>query len=168
MTLQGRIPPYRVRPVVLQRKRGYSWVTVDRARTARTGRFAVRTHTRPITTTYRVLAPRARIGGLTYARTQTPRSTVTTLRQRATLTLPDTAEAGSLIAATASFRPARPERTVQLQRWTGGRWRVDDTSTQDPDGNAYFTFIKTRPGTYTLPRRGGLGQRRRGGRVTGQ
>jgi hypothetical protein len=81
VTLKGKVPPRKRRPILLQRKAGHSWVTLARKRTSRTGTFTFTTRPRA-TTTYRVLAPRRTIGGRSYAAVQTPHRTVTTRTQQ--------------------------------------------------------------------------------------
>ena len=81
ITLTGHVPPRRERPGELQRKRGSTWVTLARRHTSRTGAFRFTTSAFRTSTTYRVLAPRTRIGGRTYAAVHTPGRRVTTVQR---------------------------------------------------------------------------------------
>ena len=153
VSLTGRLPQRLARAVVLQRKRGYSWVTVDRRRTTYTGRFAFTTRTRPTTTTYRVLAPRIE-------------DRPTHLRQRADTTphgdharpAGDAGAAGGDVrppdtVATATFLPARPGRAAQLQ-WRNGStpWTNVDSGAENAAGKVSFT--QPTEATRRVPRRG--------------
>ena len=81
ITLSGTVPPHRERPVLLQRRRGTSWVTMASRHTGPHGGFTFRTVAFATSTTYRVLAPRARIGSHTYAAVHTPSRRVTTVQR---------------------------------------------------------------------------------------
>lgn len=82
ITLTGRVPPQRSRPIVLQRRQGSSWATITRKQSSDEGRFTFITRAYRTTTTYRVLAPRATLGGRTYAAVSTPSRRVTVVQRR--------------------------------------------------------------------------------------
>ena len=148
VALTGKVPPYRARSVVLQREKGRSWVKVETQRSSASGRFAFTIRARSTTTTYRVLAPKARIAGHTYAAVETAPRTVTTVRQKATLALPGVALVGQAVTATATIQPARPGRTVQLERKNGSVWTVDATGAEKASGRVDFSIKKQTAGAY--------------------
>lgn len=79
LVLSGSVPPRRARAITLQRLTGGGWTEVRTTRTNDSGRFSIRTTARATTTTYRVLAPRARLGRTTYPQVTTPKVKVTTV-----------------------------------------------------------------------------------------
>ena len=148
VTLAGVVPPRQHRPVALQRKSGGSWVSVDKQRASSTGRFSFTIRARSTSTVYRVLAPRWLIGGHTYPTVQTPARTVTTLAQRATLSLPLVTGIGADTAATATLTPARTGRTVRLERWAGDAWTLVDSGGEDSSGRVAFTVNEPQAGSF--------------------
>ncbi len=131
-TATGVVPvrAKKTRPVVLQRKSGSRWVTVARSRTSKRGAFTLKHTQRSVSTRYRVLAPTAGKA----RKTATPTRAVTPLAQKVGVTVPAGARPGAMFATTVKASPARPGRTVTIQRLDGDRWVTADRGAVDAKG----------------------------------
>ena len=116
----GRVVPAQGnRAVVLQRRSGSGWVTVGRARTARTGAYqlAVPVPRSAGRYAYRVTSPAA---GARPAVTSAAR-TVTVTNPTLTMATPSAVTEGAATRFTGAISPARIV-TVSLQQLVGARW----------------------------------------------
>ena len=152
VTAKGRLGTHVARPIVLQLKMASSWATRARGRSSTNGAFGltVRAASSPGRATYRVLAPKVRVNGHTYPTIRTLSSTVHSVRQTAVLSVPTTDLVGSQATASATFTPARPGRTVQLQRQVSGSWTTIVTGRENSSGVAAMAFTPAAAGPYTL------------------
>ncbi|WP_205471664.1 glycoside hydrolase family 18 protein [Nocardioides sp. SYSU D00038] len=130
LRLAGRVPQRVVRRVVVQVRVGSGWTSVRRARTAATGRYAVRVAVRAGVRRYRVVAPAA--GRLPAYRSPVRR--VVGVRQRAVLRAAASVPASGVVDVRGSFAPAVPGRRVVVERRLGQRWVRLAATTQGPGG----------------------------------
>jgi|GEM_PF-4122879 len=147
--VRGTLPPRRARSVVLQRRNGTSWVAVSRKTSRTTGGFRFAVTARPTTTTYRVFAPRARIGGRVYAAVRTPTRKLTVQPQTASLSAPTEAYTGSNAPIEATFGPVRVGRPVALEKRVGSTWTTVANGTESSTGVASFSVTRSAEGTDT-------------------
>ncbi len=145
----GDLPPKKARKIVLQRKSGSKWVKVKTAKTTKAGKFTIETKVRSGSTTYRVYAPAAKIGGKKVKAAATSAKKVTTQAQSGTLKLPTSAYKGEQFEATATFKPARKGRAVELQSKSGSKWVKVATGKQDSNGKVSFTIAAGKTGKFT-------------------
>ena len=149
LVLSGSTTPRLKRPVILQRKSGSSWIKVAKRSSAATGAFSFTTTGRGTTTVYRVYAPAATIGGKKRAAVTTPTRKVTTLTQKASLTLPATAVLGGTSAARAAFTPVRAGRPVTLELLKAGAvWSPYGATFESATGTATFRVAHDATGTF--------------------
>lgn len=144
-TITGKLETKVKRPVVLQQRRGGSWVTIAKARARRNQSV---TFTKVVLTGDASLRAVARrfTAKVRLPRIVTKAVTVPVLTQQGRIAaLPPVAQQGATPAApaegpivSAGFEPARPGRTVQLQRQQGGDWKTVANAPQDRSGHAVF------------------------------
>ncbi len=87
-------------------------------------KFTIKTKVCSGSTTYRVYAPAAKIGGKKVKAAATSARKVTTQAQSGTLKPPTSAYKSKQFETTATFKPARKGRAVKLQAETKGRGSV--------------------------------------------
>jgi hypothetical protein len=148
LRLKGRLGTHVMRPVVLQLRQGTGWLTLDAKKTKGDGTFGFLTRTRATTARYRVLARQVRVGGRSYAETQTPWRRVEPTPQSGELKMASSAAVGAATAIAATFAPARPGRSVALQRWSSGAWTKVATRSEDAEGRVSFSVTHGQVGTY--------------------
>lgn len=124
-----------VRRVVLQRKSGSRWVKVTSAKTDRGGRFTMASRVTRATT-FRVVAPRAKINGKGRAAVQLKAFRISTATQRASMVQVSPAATGQALVFRARFSPARVGRAVALQKFVAPQWRTVATAVQSSTGTA--------------------------------
>lgn len=123
VVLTGRLQVARRTPIRLERQVSGTWVRAARTTAAKGGKYRFRITTPAKRTAYRVVA-----------RSQPSRARVlTVIPQTGALTLP---APGTTAAATATFKPARPGRTVTLQQRDQGVWRSVAKTVQSTAGVA--------------------------------
>ena len=144
--LRGTVPSKKVRPVVLQLKKGSGWRKVTAGTTSTKGAFKFTLGTPGKSTKYRVLAKSVTIGGRTLPRVTTPTRALTVQPQTATLVLPAEALVGSVVSATATLAPVRAGRTVTLERQAGTGWTAEETGLEGADGTVAFGLDTSAPG----------------------
>ncbi|WP_243059451.1 fibronectin type III domain-containing protein [Nocardioides sp. SR21] len=150
IVLDGTLPPARARTVTLQRRLGSgAWATV-RSQTSRANGSFTFTVNAPTSGTgivgYRVIAPAVTVAGTSYPAVETPPVTRGLTAQASWLDGPARILRGTAFTLSASFHPARPGRTVALQRRNGSQWAQLATSTQSASGTVAFP----RPATQTV------------------
>lgn len=148
--MSGKLASAVARPVVLQRLSGGSWVKVTSARTTSTGRFAFARSAPSSATTYRVVAPRARVNGRSYAPITTPRRGLSIATQKVVLAMDTSLTAGESTLVTVTATPARSGRYVDFQEPEGDGWTTFDTSRTDSSGIARTRLGWDGVGTYTI------------------
>lgn len=141
------------RVVVLQRRVGKQWVQARRSKTSSKGaaRFTYRPSSKVGTRTQlRIVAPKYKRGGKTYAARTTNIRTVTTVAQAVSLAAPATTTPGTPTEASAAFSPARPGRAGVLERWNGSSWVTLANGFQDQQGRMSFQFVLPAAATSTV------------------
>ena len=134
------------RPLQLQRWHGGRWHTVKKRRTGKLGgyRFTV---TQPTAAArWRVVAPRVKAKGRTWAQRRTRPLSLHRAAPSASVAMPLVVRAAAAVSVPATFRPARPGRAVALQAQLDGVWRQVARAVQDRAGNAAFRY--TAPGSH--------------------
>ena len=149
VTFTGTLPPRASRPVMLQRKSGREWIMVASSRTTRSGAFTMATTIRPASTTYRVFARPNELGTKEYGATFTSSLMITTQAQSGRLTFPSSTTQDAYVTATAKFTPARPGRTIVLQRKNGGTWVPIASEPEDSSGAAALAAPTGTAGSFT-------------------
>lgn len=144
----GTTPRKVKRPLVVQQLVGKTWRTVQKERTDKAGRY--RFELRARAATYRVLAPRVRVGRERLPAWTSPSTTVRLLSQGATMTVPITARAGSNVPVQASLTPVRVGRPVALQALRPSGWVNVATTTQTSSPQVSFAVNPTKTTTYRV------------------
>jgi len=125
--LTGRIAPT-ARVVVLQTRRGGTWVNIRKARTAKHGRYAFTVRARKTAARYRTVAPRAVIGSKTHPRVVSRPVLVVGKAPRVRLTLasnPVVEKNGQAYTrGRITVASARKNVRVVVQRRTRDGWRT--------------------------------------------
>lgn len=145
-TITGKVKTKVVRSVSLQRKSGKKWITFAKAKTSKTGSFAIKA-TVSRTTVVRVVAPKAKVKSKRYAAIVFSSRTLTIVSQKATVSLVATAVVGSRLSAGLAFSPARTGRPVLVQRLTASGWTTVVSGTQSSSGTARLAFTASSTGT---------------------
>lgn len=149
LLFRAQVLPRVRRAVVLQRQRpAGGWARVDAGRTALSGRVSFRSPTRAVTTTYRAVVTKARLGGRRYSAARSPLRRVVTQRQSVTLALPSTATSGATLTAVVSASPVRRGRPVVLQRRTPMGWSPLATGRESRSGRVRFTVSARTAGSF--------------------
>lgn len=145
------------RPVTLQRYVGKRWARVTTGRTTSRGAYSFRVTAPARSAAFRVVAPRAKVGGtVRRSRISAVRRTAV-VAQRGILTIPSVAVQDRPIGVRATFVPARSGRPVRLERRIGDDWVGVAEGVQDSGGRAAFTVEQSTSTTYravTVPWRG--------------
>lgn len=134
VTFAGQIGTKFTRYVVLQRY-DHSWKAVKTAKTNSAGAFTISTSIRGSDTTYRVYASKVKRKGAWVAARSTPNRRILTQAQSARLSGSSPPLVGEATTLTWSFQPARPGRSVVIQRLDGSAWTSMATGTQSPAGS---------------------------------
>ncbi|WP_167735976.1 PQQ-dependent sugar dehydrogenase [Nocardioides sp. 503] len=109
------------RPVRLERRSGRTWVAVRTGTSTHAGRVAFTVAAPPGATSFRVVAPRHRVGGRRYASLVSRPATVRATRPTVGLTVSH--GSGGLVDATVTVSHARAGRVVALQAQSDdGHW----------------------------------------------
>lgn len=145
-TLAGSLGRSTARPVLLQRKVGKRWVKVRRATIPASGRYRFTVTQAAGRLSWRAVARLKRAHGKSYPRRVSKVRTLTKAIQSGSLTGTHTVRAGSRIALTATFSPARRGRAVEFQIDAGSGWRTLARGTQGPAGRAGHTWTSTAQG----------------------
>jgi beta-glucanase (GH16 family) len=145
VTLTGSLTTRVARPLRLeQRTASGSWSLRASARSAASGSYRISTTVPTTRLSLRVVAPAVKISGCSSPAQSTPAVTVAPVAQTATASA--TAPVGQLADGTSALRipvattlyPARPGRSVTLQRWSGTGWNTVATGTEDASGKVLF------------------------------
>lgn len=148
ISIAGKLPTRGKRPVVLQRYVQNRWTRVVSSRTSSRGRYSFAVVMPNRSASYRVLAPRARVGGKVRPAKISKVRRFTVSAQGGRLAFPSVVVEGRPTAARATFAPARPGRAVTLQKQIGGTWVAVATTVQDAHGRASFTVEQNGTTTY--------------------
>lgn len=154
----GNLGAKGARPIVLQRLVSPNWTTVSSARTDTNGRFAITTKVRTVSTTYRVHAPKTKLGGKWLAARTTPSRKLTTEKQTASMSRSHPAVAGATTTVTWTFAPARAGRMVTflLRRGAESSWTTLGSGRTSSTGKASFTWTPAASGSVTLRAHAGV------------
>ncbi|HAM45642.1 MAG TPA: hypothetical protein DCM67_11565 [Propionibacteriaceae bacterium] len=156
-TVTGKIPTKVIRPVILQRrscrhvsghKKRCTWKTVDRGRTNLSGRYTLMWSTSRRTTRVRVVAKALRIGAHRYTRRVSAVKKISTIAQRATLTIDGALSAGQSAHAKLTFSPSRNRRPTQVQALIAGKWTVVGRGIETSTGTSAVTLTAPAAGSY--------------------
>jgi hypothetical protein len=157
-TLTGRIATVVVRPVTLQRRdcrtvkkhKSCKWTTVASAKTTSRGSYSLTSSTTRSSVKMRVVAPTTKVGKKSYRRLVSPTKKVSTVKQKAKLSLATTLTAADPIAATLTLYPTRKGRPVQVQALVSGTWTVVGTGIETAKGTATVQVRATAAGRYNF------------------
>lgn len=132
--------------VVLQRRAGGSWLTVDSDKLPQAKKLDFWV-TPPVgTTSYRVKLKKK--GATPGATSKAVSVLVQAPTQSVDFALPTSALEGTTVTAAATFTPARAGRTVELQSSSAGTWTTMTTTPQNAAGSASFTFDAATAGVF--------------------
>lgn len=152
VSVTGTLGMRKARPVVLQRQSGTRWVNVTPSRSTSTGsfRFLYKPPTKVGTkTVIRVIAPRTKIAGKTYAQITTGGRSILTVAQKATMTIPSVVSQDAAFTITGKFTPARTAREVVLQKPVNGTWvKVGVSKFQSSTGAVTFPMVLKTQGSF--------------------
>lgn len=143
--LKVTVLPRAKRDVVLERQTADGWSPVDEGVTSRRGKETFKVKATYVDATYRVVAPKAKVGRKKYAADESPTRTVDVQAQTASLELPLSVEDGDVVNASARFFPARQGRDTVLQVVVGNHWETVDRDTQSATGRSSFRFTARGP-----------------------
>lgn len=146
VVIAGRLPVRVRRPVHLQRRSGARWVVVEHSSSTTTGRFAFRVVS--ASATYRVVAPATRHPRR--AAWASAAASVRPVAQSVALAPPATAVAGLPATFTSTARPARPGRSVRLERRIGASWVALGAGTESSTGRTIFRITPPEAATWEL------------------
>ena len=113
------------RPLVLQRKSGSSWKTMENlldAATDASGAFEILTSTTAASVTVRVVAPATTINGVVHPTVTSSTRKISLITQKVTLKLPTKLYVGQPATATVTLSPAQSGLGLQLLVMVKGRW----------------------------------------------
>lgn len=126
VVVTGHLRVKRRAKIQLQRRHGGRWTSVARGVAGKRGAYRFRIAAPTASASYRVVSGHVRSRGRTLA----------VLPQSGSIALPSTGVASATGSVVATFGPARPGRSVALQRLDGGRWWEVGRATQDAGGRA--------------------------------
>ncbi len=138
------------RAVTLQLKSGRAWKTVGKGRTSARGAYRLSLRVPARTTTYRVVAPKARKGGRTLPARTSRVSTVRPVTQQVRLSFGTNVTSGGVVKAVVRTSPHRAKRPISLQVRSGGAWRTLRTVAAPAKGPTTITAAAPAAGTYDL------------------
>jgi poly(beta-D-mannuronate) lyase len=149
VTFKGQIGTKFTRYVVLQRY-DHAWKAVKTARTNSAGAFTIATSIRGSDTTYRVSASKVKRKGAWAAARSTPNRRILTQAQSARLSGSSSPLIGEVTTLTWSFQPARPGRSVIIERLDRSGWTAIATGTQSSAGSITFAWTPEQAGPTEL------------------
>lgn len=146
-SVSGRTPSRRARPVSLQRRSSATWRTVGRTTSRSDGRFSV--STTAASGSWRVVTPAVHVGSRRLATWTSDATSLTTTDQAVTLEPAQALVVGESASLRSASVPARPGRTVRLERLRHDDWVTVSTARQDLKGRASFGVTHDRSGPVT-------------------
>lgn len=151
VTYRAKLGSSGARPVTLQMRAASGWVVVAKGKTSAKGevKLSHRASGKAGQVSYRVVAPRAVVGGRVLNAVTTGVRSVAVVAQSARMELPVNAPIGSTARVTVQSVPARPGRAVRLEELSFGDWLPVATALQDRGGRATFA-VKRRAGHPSL------------------
>lgn len=155
ITVSGSTGQKKARQVVLQRQSGKTWINASFARSSAQGsyKFSYKPPTKSGTkTVVRVIAPKVKISGKTFAQITTGGRSVLTVGQGATISMPSAIARDQSFTIAGTFTPARTGRAVVAQKPTssGGWVSVSAAVKQNSAGKVAIPMVLKVQGVYTF------------------